>query len=77
MNKLIILHYINVSGMSHSRVQQTMASYIETYKGHIEGAIEYFLPQSAETRLEFYSLDNLDKLTCEKLQKLQSEISTK
>lgn len=53
MEKLILVFYINVNGMSRSRAEETLANMIENFKPSIEDNIlHYLIPtKDGETRV--------------------------
>lgn len=72
---LIIVHYIDVKGMSRQRGIEKTMDYKETHGGRIENAVEYFLPfgdsSSGDARIEFHKITEIDEFTMEKLKELE------
>jgi len=62
--------------MTKNAIRDSMINYHAFFGKKIENAIEYIIPVSdRETTIEFYSIDNLDKFTIEKLEKLQLDVN--
>ena len=72
---LIIVHYIDVKGMSRPRAMEMVMHYRETHGGKIKNAVEYFIPigdsSSGDARIEFHKITEIDEFTIEKLRELE------
>ena len=70
-DKLWIVAYISINGMSKSRAYQQLAEFRNHYRFD-ESVNMIIVPVEEPTRIEFYNLEKAEPMTSEKLKELMN-----
>lgn len=72
---LIIVYYVNVDRLSKMKAVEEINRCHDVHSGKIKGALEYYIGTTTEhTRIEFFTVNQLDDITIEKLEQIEIEL---